>query len=67
MERWVRGLLVAFVSGAIVGGANMLLDPEHFNLFNGGWKPMLSASIGAGLLGSRLYLMESPKPRNKKK
>lgn len=58
----MHGLGVAFIVGSLNALELIRLDPEHFNIFEGGWKKVLDLFLINGLLSARLYLTKAPTP-----
>lgn len=61
VKKWFKGLIAAFVSGAVNTLTNIAIDPVAFNLHEQ-WKKTLFAAIVAGGMGAALYLKQAPVP-----
>jgi hypothetical protein len=59
---WGRGLISAGLSGAAGGVGLVLMDPTHFNLFNGGARELAGGMAVFGIIGAANYLKEHPDP-----
>ena len=62
LRRWGIGLLGAAISGAANGIVVMLIDPQQFNLFDGGSTKLLSVFVASALVGAALYLKQHDLP-----
>lgn len=60
MNAWLKGLLVAAVTGAIGAIVPALQDPDHFNFTPDGVKKLAAMAAAAALVGVLLYLKQSP-------
>jgi hypothetical protein len=62
IKLWRRGLLAALIGGAVSGCTSMIVDPAHFNLFNGGARPLAEMATTSAIVGALLYLKQHPLP-----
>jgi hypothetical protein len=60
-HRWLHGLIGAFISGGASAVASIIIAPESFNLREGLLK-LIQLYITAGVVGTCLYLKQSPLP-----
>ena len=59
---WTRGLLAALIGGAAGGVAIVVVDPIHFNLFQGGIRQLGEVCAVFGIVAAAAYLKEHPVP-----
>lgn len=58
---WLRGLMAAAINGAASGVVLVIAEPEHFNIYDGREK-LLMTSMVLGLLAAANFLKEHPIP-----
>ncbi len=61
-ELWGRGLIAAGISGAAGSVGLIIIDPLHFNLFQGGATELLEGALVFAVVGAANYLKEHPDP-----
>jgi hypothetical protein len=62
MKAWVRGLAVAFISGASDAWLLHMADPEHFDLSPAGIQATLPLVFFKAMFAVAMYLKQSPLP-----
>lgn len=61
-KMWIKGLFSAIIGGAASGITVVLVDPETFNLFQGGAMELASMVIIQATVALGMYLKASPLP-----
>lgn len=58
---WLKGLISAIIGGAANSVTVMIIDPQQFNLGEGGQKLAMVALVSA-IVSAAMYLKSSPLP-----
>lgn len=62
-KAWIHGLGSAFIGGGANVVATMVIDPDDFNITNGGISRIGALWMASGIVSAALYLKQSPLPR----
>ena len=62
-DKWLQGLIAAFVTGVSNGFTAIVVDPSAFNFSDAaGMKKVATMAIVSGLIGFFLFLKQHPTP-----
>lgn len=59
---WWRGLFAAAIGGATGAASMIVVDPSHFNLFDGGARKLAEAMLSFAVISAVMYLKQHPLP-----
>ncbi len=59
---WLRGLFAAAIGGAAGGASALIVDPSHFNLFDGGARKLGEMVASFAVISAVMYLKQHPLP-----
>lgn len=62
-KHWAQGLLAAVIGGVANSVTMIIVDPLHFNLFQGGAKDLAVVALTSGIVAAAMYLKQSPIPQ----
>lgn len=62
---WLKGLIGAIINGAASSITVVIIDPQQFNLFDGGALKLGAVALVSAIFGAASYLKQSPVPGDK--